>query len=97
MYYNKLYYTLGSSSDECGPPRAKRPATIRAGCIEVADFAWSSSRSLSADHKYDLLTNHFKPAASYSFPKTSGRSFQYQWLSQFPSVERKMVVFVYPV
>ena len=50
----------------------------------MADFAWTATRSLTADKKYDLLTSCFKPTASYSFPKTAGRSFQYQWLTQFP-------------
>jgi hypothetical protein len=33
-----------------------------------------------------VLKNHFKPGANYSFPKSSstGRSFQYRWLTQFP-------------
>ena len=65
-------------------PIAKRPALATLECIEVASFV--GSRSLSADCRYNLLMNHFKPGANYSFPKSNstGRSFQYQWLTQFP-------------
>ena len=44
-------------------------------------------RSLTARQKYCLLTEHFVPTCSFSFPKTfdSGcnRSFQVKWLKQF--------------
>ena len=61
--------------ESCNPPAAKHQA--------LASFV--GSRFLSADCKYNLLVNHFKPGADYSFPKTtSGRAFQYRWLVQFP-------------
>ena len=55
------------------------------------------SGSYSSNSKYELLANHFKPNPDYTFPKSStGRSFQYQWLIQFPTVRRKEV-FVFRV
>ena len=68
------------------PPTAKHPALSlsTSECVEVASFV--GSRSLSADCRYNLLMNHFKPGVNYNFPKSSGtsRSFQYRWLIQFP-------------
>lgn len=63
---------------------AKRPALDTLECIEIASFV--ESRCLSVDCKYNLLINHFKPEANYSFPKSggTGRSFQHKWLTQFP-------------
>ena len=67
----------------CNPPAAKRQALSTSEYGEVASFV--GSRFLSADCKYNLLVNHFKPEADYSFPNsTSGRAFQYRWLVQFP-------------
>ena len=94
-----LIYTDLTSSDEpcssgavhssnlddesCNPPAAKRQALSTSEYGDVASFV--GSRFLSADCKYNLLVNHFKPGADYSFPKsTSGRAFQYRWLIQFP-------------
>ena len=74
----------GDADDSDGPPTAKRPALATSQCVEVANFV--GSRSLSADSRYNLLKNHFKPGVNYSFPKSisTGRSFQYRWLTQFP-------------
>ena len=60
---------------------AKRPALATLECVEVASFVGSTS--LSADCRYNLLMNHFKPGANFSFPKSNstGRSFQYRWLT----------------
>ena len=69
--------------ESCNPPAAKRQALSTSEYGEVASFV--GSRFLSADCKYNLLVNHFKPGADYSFPKsTSGCAFQYRWLVQFP-------------
>lgn len=47
-----------------------------------------SVESLSSGQKYKLLTEHFIPSNSFSFPKVfnSGcyRSFQYKWLEKYP-------------
>ena len=41
---------------------------------------------ISEDEKYNILTNHFHPEKTFSFPKTEirdrkKRSFQYDWLN----------------
>ena len=62
--------------ESCNPPAAKRQALSTSEYGEVASFV--GSRFLSADCKYNLLVNHFKAGANYSFPKsTSGRGFLY--------------------
>ena len=73
----------GSTPDETqssSPPAAKRPALSSIqDCGDVASFV--GTRVTNADQRYNLLNNHFKPCADYSFPKhTDGRSFQFQWL-----------------
>jgi hypothetical protein len=48
----------------------------------------------------DLIRQVFKPNEHYSFPKTSGRSFRYDWLNCIPGFVihlPKMVLFVYHV
>ena len=75
--------TVCSSVDDLRStgPLAKRPALMDK--TEIASFV--GSKPISSDSKYQLLVNHFKPGPDYSFPKSStGRSFQYQWLVQFP-------------
>ena len=63
--------------------RGKAPGVSYHSCNEVANFV--GSRSLIAECKYNLLVNHFKPGADYSFPKCSSRrAFQYRWLMNFP-------------
>ena len=39
-----------------------------------------------SDHeRYQLMTSHFTPDASFKFPKSSsGHSFQYRWLQRYP-------------
>ena len=52
-------------------------------CGDVASFV--GTRIANADQRYNLLNNHFKPGADYSFPKhANGRSFQFQWLQRYP-------------
>ena len=64
------------------PPMAKRSA-ITIDSSDIANVV-GSSRVVSADSKYNMLVNHFKPETDYSFPKSSsGRSFQYKWIVQF--------------
>ena len=66
-----------------GGLEAKRQALVNTDCNEVANFV--GYRSLTAECKYNLLVNHFKPGADYSFPKgSSKRAFQYRWLMNFP-------------
>ena len=77
--------SCSSDDDENSePPTAKRPAIASSESVEIASFV--SSRSLSADSRFNLLINHFKPGTDHKFPKSSGtgRSFKHQWLTQFP-------------
>ena len=70
-------------TESIDPPMAKRSA-ITIDSSDIANVV-GSSRFLNADSKYNMLVNHFKPETDYSFPKSSsGRSFQYKWLVQFP-------------
>ena len=60
----------------CGP-EAKRQELFNTYSNEIANFV--GSRSLTAECKYNLLVNHFKPGADYSFSKgSSRREFQYR-------------------
>ena len=71
-----------SLGDSCAPPAAKQPAASSSQCTDVAKFV--GTRISSAD-RYQLLISHFKPGANYSFPKSSsGHTFQYRWLVQYP-------------
>ena len=57
----------------------KRPAT------QADDIADIQSRELSTYDKYRILKTQLNPKVDYLFPKGSdGRSFQQQWLCQFP-------------
>ena len=69
------------SSDLDDPPMAEHPALATSEYVKVANFV--RSRSLSADFRYNLLKNHFKPGVNYSFPKSTStrRSFQYWCLT----------------
>ncbi len=41
-------------------------------------------KNIADSAKYRLLTNHFKPGPTYSFPRfATGRKFQHKWLHQF--------------
>lgn len=52
-------------------------------CGDVAGFV--GTRILSAQCRYDLLVNHFKPGVDYAFPRgANGRAFQLRWLVQYP-------------
>ena len=52
-------------------------------CGDVAGFV--GTRILSAQCRYDLLVNHFKPGPDYAFPRgINGRAFQLRWLVQYP-------------
>ena len=93
----------GSTPDETqssSPPAAKRPtlSSIQ-DCGDMASFV--GTRVTNADQRYNLLNNHFKPCADYSFPKhTDGHSFQFQWLQRYPWLvysRQENVAFVFPV
>lgn len=74
-----------ASSDEesSGVPLAKRPAVATSDCFEIASFVGCTH--LTAETKYNLVSNHFKPNVDFAFPKSSnGRAFQYRWLMHFP-------------
>ena len=74
-----------ASSDEesTGPPVAKRLAIATPDCTEIASFV--DCTHLTAERKYNLVSNHFKPSVDFAFPRSSsGRTFQYRWLTQFP-------------
>ncbi len=62
---------IGDESDDeqrNSPPAAKRPAlSSTSDADDVASFF--ESQNPTADQRYNLLINHFKPGADYSFPK----------------------------
>ncbi len=81
------YWFIGDESDDeqsNSPPAAKRPALSSTPDVDdVAGFVGTQIRT--ADQRYNLLVNHFKPGADYSFPKyANGRSFQLRWLQKHP-------------
>ena len=52
--------------------------------MDVADVCHAVCE-LSNGQKYQLLNDHYKPSADYSFPKTfCYRSFQHRWLEKHP-------------
>ena len=60
------------------PPPSKQPAT------QIDDIADCVGTHLSDSDKYRILTTHFNPEISKTFPKgKDSRSFQHQWLRQF--------------
>ena len=72
----------GSDEDESVPPTMKKVCEAESG--DIANYI-GNSRQLSNAVRYQLLVNHFRPVATYKFPKSAnGRSFQYSWLQQFP-------------
>ena len=72
-----------SDEEDSGPPVAKRQALATSDCNEIASFVGCTF--LSAESKYNLVRNQFKPSIDFAFPKSSnGRTFQYRWLMQFP-------------
>ena len=74
---------VSSEEENSGPPVAKRQALVTSDCTEIASFV--GCKFLSAESKYNLVSNHFKPSIDFAFPKSSnGRTFQYRWLMQFP-------------
>ena len=73
--------------NESDAPPPKKRALIRAPETECGDVANYLGKSLQLPDavKYQLLVNHFRPGATYKFPRsTNGRSFQYSWLQQYP-------------
>ena len=72
------------SNESTGPPAAKRQGlSSDRDCGDVASVI--GNQIVNADHRYNLLVNHFKPGADYSFPKqANGRSFQLRWLQLLP-------------
>ena len=70
-------------TDSIDSPMAKYP-DITIDSSDIANVV-GSSRVLSADSKYNVLVNYFKPETDYGFSKSSsGCSFQYKYLVQFP-------------
>ena len=69
--------TPPDETQSSSPPAAKRPAlSSTQDCGDVASFV--VARIANADQRYNLLNNHFKPGADYSFPKhANGHSFQF--------------------
>ena len=55
--------------------------------MDVADVCHAVCE-LSNEQKYQLLNDHYKPSADYSFPITFSngcyRSFQHRWLEKHP-------------
>jgi hypothetical protein len=75
--------------DDCeNPPLAKKSHnTVTIDCTsDIAQVVAQSSSFLSDEIKYNMLVNNVRSEANnYIFPKNSiGRSFQYQWLVEFP-------------
>lgn len=64
-----MFQSTSERDESSDPPSAKRPALATSECIEVASFV--GTRFLSADCRYNVLINHFKPGANYSFPKSN--------------------------
>ena len=84
--HNPLDDDDSTSLDEsCDSPAPKRPSLdLSEDSSDVASFI-GIGVVINAERRYSLLTKHSKPPAGYSFPKCpKGRSFQHQWLQQFP-------------
>lgn len=73
-----------AGTESSGPPAAKRQAmSSGCDCGDVASII--GSQVINFEHRYNLLMNHFRPGADYSFPKqANGQSFLLQWLQIFP-------------
>ena len=74
-----------SLDESCDSPAPKRPSLcLSEDSSDVANFI-GVGVVLNTERRYSLLTKHYKPLTGYSFPKCpKGRSFQHQWLQQFP-------------
>ena len=53
--------------------------------IDSCDIgSYMKVKNIADTDKFRLLTSHFKPGPSYSFPRfATGRKFQHKWLHQF--------------
>ena len=72
-----------SLDDSSGPPAEKRISVSTPHFDDVASFV--GTRNISDEGKYNLLVNHFKPGADYTFPRCpNGRAFQHKWLQNYP-------------
>ena len=71
-----------AEDDETVPPPTKK--ACGAECGDIASYI-SKSQQLSDAVRYQLLVSHFKPNATFKFPRSAnGRSFQFRWLQQHP-------------
>ena len=70
-------------------PRLEPESDSQAGSsscdIDSCDIgSYMKVKNIADSAKYRLLTNHFKPGPTYSFPRfATGRKFQHKWLHQF--------------
>ena len=63
------------------PPTKK---ACGAECGDIASYI-GKSQQLSDAVRYQLLVSHFRPNATFKFPRNAnGRSFQFRWLQQHP-------------
>ena len=79
--------------DNSSLPSLERPddATFIHPAVSSGDFArivqLKEERTLTDQEKYHLLTNHFRPSATYRFPSVlygkKKRAFQHDWLHQY--------------
>ena len=73
------YSTPPDETQSSSPPAAKRLALSSAqDCGDVASFI--GTLIANADQRYNLLNNHFKPGADYSFPQMGVP----RWIQQYP-------------
>jgi hypothetical protein len=74
----------------CGtpePPDPKQPR-LDSDCADLNDigiFVKQGHMIVSDHERFQLITNHFTPDASFKLPKStsSGLSFQYRWLERY--------------
>ena len=70
-------------------PRLEPESDSQAGTssCEIDSFdigSYIKVKDISNSAKFRLLTSHFKPGPTYSFPRfATGRKFQHKWLHQF--------------
>ena len=74
-----------SAHDVNDPQNTTNDATNATNRNDIYSYVNRVS-NLAGFEKFDLLSNTWKPEASYSFPcnKESKRRFQYAWLTRFP-------------
>lgn len=73
-----------SDDNDCDkgvPPLTKKARVSESG--DVATYIGKSQQLSNAD-RYQVLVNHFRPSATFKFPRSAnGRSFQHRWLQQY--------------